>query len=475
MSDESAAQPTSAQPPAGQLGQREPEPRQKVSYQPTEGLSYDPSEAKYWDEAGLRGEVRRVFEVCNGCRMCFKYCDSFPMLFQLLDEKHDGDVTRVSAGETSRIMDACFQCKLCEVQCPYTPRDGHEFRLDFPKLVHRYKAVRAQREGSPLRDRLLGDPDAAAALARASFGLANVMNRVGLHRWFMEKLVGIHREKLLPDFASQTFEAWARKRGLTEGEPGGEAVLFQTCYVQHNEPQIGRDTIEVLQKNQVDVRCASHLVCCGMPAWESGRIFELRRRARINLDRLEPFVDAGAKVLAINPTCSMMLRREYPELVDPADRARAEKVAGAVQDPSEYLWSIRKEERFSAGSVKVPEKVAYHAPCHLRAQAVGFKGRDLIRKAGAEISTTMECCGHDGTYAMKVESFEASARVGKKAFDGMQADSESETWVTDCPLAALQFEQHAGRRPLHPMSLLARGYRAAEADAGENADEKESG
>jgi glycerol-3-phosphate dehydrogenase subunit C len=34
--------------------------------------------------------------------------------------------------------------------------------------------------------------------------------------------------------------------------------------------------------------------------------------------------------------------------------------------------------------------------------------------------------------------------------------------VTDCPLAALQFEQHAGKKPLHPMSLLARSYRAAE-------------
>ena len=39
----------------------------------------------------------------------------------------------------------------------------------------------------------------------------------------------------------------------------------------------------------------------------------------------------------------------------------------------------------------------------------------------------------------------------------MQA-SEAETWVTDCPLAAIQFEQHAGQRPIHPMSLLAKAY-----------------
>jgi hypothetical protein len=90
---------------------------------------------------------------------------------------------------------------------------------------------------------------------------------------------------------------------------------------------------------------------------------------------------------------------------------------------------------------------------------VGFRGRDLIRRTGTEdVSAVLECCGHDGTYAMKVEGFEASKRIGQKAFGGMQG-AETETWVTDCPLAAVQFEQHAGRKPLHPMSLLARAYR----------------
>ncbi len=431
-----------------------------VSYQPTDGLSYDPKEDKYWDTQALQKEITRVFEVCHGCRMCFKYCDSFPKLFDFIDNEHDGDVRKLTDDQTAQVMGDCFQCKLCEVQCPYTPRDQHEFQLDFPKLVHRYNAIKTKKEGTRLRDRVLGDPDLAGKMARMSFGMANVMNRVALHRWFMEKALGVHRDKLLPDFASQPFSAWARQEGLMGQEPGGEVVLFQTCYVQHNEPDIGKDTVEVLQQNQVDVRCADHLVCCGMPAWESGDLAELQRRAKINLDVLEPFVDRGAKVVAINPTCSMMLRAEYPELVAPQDKARAEKVAAAVQDPGEFVWGLRKEERFNTNFGEVPAKVAYHAPCHLRAQGVGFKGRDLIRKAGAEISTVMECCGHDGTYAMKVESFEASKRVGKKSFDGMQQDPDAETWVTDCPLAAIQFEQHAGKKPLHPMSLLAKAYRA---------------
>jgi len=150
----------------------------------------------------------------------------------------------------------------------------------------------------------------------------------------------------------------------------------------------------------------------------------------------------------------------YPALVEPADRPAAEKVAAAVMDPGEFLWSIRNEPRCAVPFQSTPgDTVAYHAPCHLRAQGVGFKGRDLLRRIpGVSASTVLECCGHDGTYAMTVEGFEPAARIGRKAFDGMQ-EAGAKLWATDCPLAAIQFEQHAGVRPLHPMTILARAYR----------------
>ncbi len=231
--------------------------------------------------------------------------------------------------------------------------------------------------------------------------------------------------------------------------------------MQNNEPQIGRDTLEVMDRNQVKTACVKGLQCCGMPAWETGDLETVRKQAANNLKILKPFVEAGAKVVAINPTCAMMMRREYPELLPEALRPEARKLAELVRDPSELLWEIRDQPRFNTDFKSTPAgPVAYHAPCHLRAQAVGFKGRDLLRKIpGVQPKLTMECCGHDGTYAMKVEGFENSIKVGQKAFDGMK-EAEAEVWATDCPLAALQFQQHAGKKPMHPMSILARAYRA---------------
>ena len=431
-----------------------------ISYSPTSGLAYDPSDDLYWDPAALKGEIDRTFEICHGCRMCFKYCDSFPALFAFLDERHDGDVRLITANETAQIMDACFQCKLCEVQCPYSVRDEHKFQLDFPKLVHRYKAQRTRVSGTRLRDRILGDPDRMAGAARASGRLVNTLNsRSRLHRRFLDLLLGIHPDKELPQFARTTFTTWAVDKGLVSASSSeGEVVLFPTCYVENNEPEVGQDTVSVLSRNGVDVTCETGLQCCGMPAWESGDLKTLQKKANINLDRLTPHVAAGKSVVAINPTCSMMLRREYPGLVAEKDKARAEKVAAAVVDPSEFLWSIRDEDRFDDNFASTPGNVSYHAPCHLRAQAIGFQGRDLIRRIPAvKPSTTIECCGHDGTFAMKTEGYEVSVRIGKKAFDGI-GSNDAEVWATDCPLAALQFAQHAGRRPMHPMSILARAY-----------------
>src|SRR5262245_61602364 len=162
------------------------EPR-PIAYRPTEGLTYDPADRKYWEPAALDPEVTRTFEICHGCRLCFKYCDAFPTLFDLIDRRHDGDVARITPAETATVVDDCFQCKRCEVQCPYTRREGHEFQLDFPAMVHRYKAQRARRKGLRLRDRVLGDPDRTGRLARASLGIANLGNRLRPVRWFLEK------------------------------------------------------------------------------------------------------------------------------------------------------------------------------------------------------------------------------------------------------------------------------------------------
>ena len=48
--------------------------------------------ADFWDEASLMTEMERVFDICHGCRRCVSLCQSFPNLFDLVDETDDGEV-----------------------------------------------------------------------------------------------------------------------------------------------------------------------------------------------------------------------------------------------------------------------------------------------------------------------------------------------------------------------------------------------
>lgn len=436
----------------------------EIRYAPTDGLTYNPNDAKYWDKQALQKELDRAFDLCNGCRMCFKFCQSFPILFDGVDEA--GDVRRLQPPTVEAVIDHCFQCKLCYTQCPYTEAEGHEFKLDFPRLILRANAIRRKERGTPARERILANPDRLGKVGTLLPMVANAANRNHAHRVLMEKALGIHRDKLLPDFAAETFPDWVKREldGATVTPDGAHKVfLYGTCFVNWNKPAVGQAAFRVLRHNDCKVAAPGHR-CCGMPAIDNGDMDAARAAARDNVEALLPYVDDGYTIAVINPTCSLMLRHEYPDLLDdpaqPDLAAAATRVANATRDLGEYLFGLRQQGQFKEDFQSTPGgEVAYHAPCHLRMQNVGFRGRDLMRRIPAvKPKLVAECCGHDGTWAMKTEFFALSLKNGEKAFSGM-TDIGADVWATECPLAAMQFKQATGREPLHPVEVLDRAYR----------------
>ncbi|MGH7906529.1 MAG: heterodisulfide reductase-related iron-sulfur binding cluster, partial [Candidatus Binataceae bacterium] len=349
-------------------------------------------------------------------------------------------------------------CKLCEVRCPYTPRDGHEFQLDFPRLMTRAKSVKAKEHGIGLRERLLGDPDRTGRLGSIAPGLANWGCRNRFQRAVMEKLAGIHRDKKLPELAGETFTKWLHRTGLpaAPGEPSAKVALFHTCFANFYEPGAAKAAVKVLARNGCEI-VSPNQNCCGMPALDGGDIEFARKQARANVATLLPLARRGYKIAAINPTCSLTMRLEYPGVLGTAE---ARELAAAVADTHEVLYELRRAGKFDRNFRSTPKSVAYHLPCHLKAQHIGMRSRDLIRSIPDTSVTTVDACSaHDGTWAMKREFFELSMKLGEKAFDGMR-DAGANVMATDCQLAALQIEQATGTRPLHPLEVLARAYEA---------------
>ena len=271
-------------------------------------MSFELDSKSFWDQSQVEADLKRVFDICNGCRRCYNLCPSFNDLFSRLDrESVDGDAEKLSTGDLGTVTDLCYQCKLCFNHCPYTP--PHRWDVDFPRLMFRSKAVQVKRDGQSLQDRFLGQTDLIGRLGTFFAPVVNWANRNPFNRWLMEKILGIHRERILPSYASETFHRWFDKRGTkTLSESGKKVALFYTCSVNYNEPDIGKAAVKVLEKNGIRVVCPEQ-ICCGMPFLDGGDVKATQRNARANIDSLHALVKQGYDVVVPGPTCSYMLKR----------------------------------------------------------------------------------------------------------------------------------------------------------------------
>jgi Fe-S oxidoreductase len=398
-------------------------------------------------------ELARVTELCDSCRRCYRLCASFDYMLDVAVDGNDGDVSKITSADYRKIVDLCWQCKLCYNHCPYTP--PHAWDIDFPRLMLRAKAARARSEGVTRQDALLGDVDAVGALGCATAPLSNWANRFAPHRVLLEAVVGIDRGRNLPRFHRQTFARWFRERGGRRVSAGRPVALFYSCSVNYNEPQVGRDAVAVLEKNGCAVSCPEQ-VCCGMPYLDGGDVAAAAESAQRNVAALLPAVERGALIVVPQPTCSYVLKQEYPML---APGAAAEAVAAATRDVFEYLFSRHREGTLVTDFPGPgPGRVAYQMPCHLRAQNMGFKTRDVLQLVpGTRVSVVEKCTAMDGTWGMKKEHYPISLEFARKAAREMEG-SAPDTFATDCTLSALQIEAVRRKKPAHPLTLLREAY-----------------
>jgi glycerol-3-phosphate dehydrogenase subunit C len=411
-------------------------------------------------------ETLRIFEVCDGCRRCFNLCPSFSTLFERIDAG-DSDLSKLATRDFEQVADECYYCKLCYNHCPYTP--PHQYEIDFPRLMVGWKKLQAQEGKARWRDRLLVRTDWIGKLGTLVAPLANWANAQTWFRGILHRIVGIHRDRQLVRFQEETFPHWLqrtredRRRGLYVGRlaevgagppPAAKVVLFSTCLVDYHSMEVGQATVAVLEKNGVEV-VRPEQQCCGMPLFDTGDISGILKKAQANVATLKPWVDRGYDIIAPVPSCSLMLKREYPHLLQTED---AKLVASHTFDVCEYLMKLKKQGKLDTNFPNRPGKIAYQIPCHLRDQNIGFKSKELMELTGASVEVIERCSGHDGTWGVKVEFFDLSMKIAAKAVREVEA-VQADLVVSDCPLSGVQLTQAGGGKPtLHPIEVVKRAY-----------------
>jgi len=425
--------------------------------------TYDPHHPDYLDEGDLRQELTRVFDLCHGCRLCFKLCSAFPTLFDYIDRRDDQDAAKLTKAQQDQVVDECFQCKLCYVNCPYVPGQS-EWSIDFPRLMLRAGATRYATKDVGRRERLttslLGHTDLMGKLATRSSALANTVTAKpgSMVRKVMEKTTGVSSVRLLPPFARQRFSTWFKKRPRVRvTRRQGRVAIFPTCLVEYHNPAVGQDMVKVYERNGIECSITEGVGCCGAPWLHSGDLDQFTKTAVKNVRALATIVERGHDIVVPQPTCSYVLRRDYLDYVGGPD---AEMVAAHTYDAAEYLMRVHRAEGTSLDTDfrgDVPDEIAYHTPCHLRAQNIGFKSRDLMKLTGARIKLVQQCSGIDGMWGLKAANAELSLPIGRKLADALEAVG-GDVVAGDCHLANTAISEQTGRVPLHPLQVMARAY-----------------
>jgi glycerol-3-phosphate dehydrogenase subunit C len=287
-------------------------------------------------------------------------------------------------------------------------------------------------------------------------------------RKLMQKAAHVDAEAKLPKFNGRTLvmRAAADKLEVNQAAPayGRKAVLYATCFANYNNPEIGLAARKVLAHNGV----ATEIVyprCCGMPQLERGDVARVAEHAKSVSEALLPHVEKGYDVIALVPSCALMLKFEWPLILPDDDRVK--QLAEATYDISEYVVEIAAREGLAPGLKPLQGGVALHIACHARAQNMGQKAAELLRLIPEpDVQVIERCSGHGGAWGVMEGNFDIALKVGRPvARQALQAGKAH--IASECPLAADHIVQGMERladgaaypkESDHPIQLFAKAY-----------------
>lgn len=437
-------------------------------------VTYEPRHPSYLDEADVRGELTRTFDICRDCRQCVAHCGSFPTLFDMLDTRAS-ELDQVGAGwltpaQQDSVIDACFQCKLCVVDCPSGPGTGDD-AIDVARLMLRSRAMQRDQRLVPSRPRAV-----AGLLCRTSL-TGRIVSRIpfvnGLvtaqpgswRRRLLRGLSGLSATRSLMPFAAQTFSSWFAERPKVRlNDRQGRVALVPTCLVDYQATDVGKDLVRVYERNGIE--CADSVaVCCGAPWLHAGSIDRFAKLADRAVKRLADEVRAGNDIVVMQPTCGAVIREDFVNHVTTTNRREdAELVAAHTYDGAEYLMRLHAADHTVLDldfAGVVPRSVAYHASSQLRVHDDGYASRDLLWLTGARIDLIRKSAGASSVWHLRADH-DAIAVPRSERLGELVEQARADIVAGDCALANSEIAQRSSRPVVHPVQVLARAYGIAE-------------
>ena len=391
------------------------------------------------------------FEQCIKCTICTVYCPVAAVNPDYPGPKQagpDGERLRLKQPDFyDNALKYCMNCKRCEVACPSNVRIGD--------IIQAARIKYGPQRNTSLRNFVLANTDLVGTLATPFAPIVNTAVALKPVRYMMDKVMAIDHRRVFPKYAHGTFISWYRKQAGAQAAYPKQVAYFHGCYVNYNNPQLGKDLIRIMNALGYGVQLLDKEKCCGVALISNGLYKQARRQAGTNLASIRRAVnDRGLEVITTSSTCTFTLRDEYPHLLE----MKNDDVRDRIELATRHLYRLIREQgaqlRFREDAA--PLRVAYHTPCHMEKMGWAYYSIELLRMIpGVEVTVLdSQCCGIAGTYGFKKENYATSQAVGEGLFRQIEA-SGADLVATDCETCKWQIEMSTSKRCEHPLTILA--------------------
>ena len=389
------------------------------------------------------------FEQCIKCTICTVYCP-----VAAVNPNYPGPKQAGPDGERLRLkkfnfydesLKYCINCKRCEVACPSNVKIGD---------IIQAARIKYSKKQPKLRDYILANTDLVGTLSTPFAPIVNTTLGLKPVKAILDGVMKIDHRRTFPKYAFGTFESWYKKVAEKQAAYPSQVSYFHGCYVNYNNPQLGKDLIKVMNAFSIGVQLLEKEKCCGVALISNGLIKQAQKQARTNINSIRKSVlEKKIPVIATSSTCTFTIRDEYPHLLDIYNADVREDVELATRYIYRLLSQKKTKLNFKTGQ-KI--KVAYHTPCHMEKLGWAYYSIELL-KLIPNIELTIldsQCCGIAGTYGFKKENYKTSQDIGEPLFKQIEA-LDIDYVVTDCETCKWQIEMSTSKRCEHPISILA--------------------
>ncbi|HSM87610.1 MAG TPA: FAD-linked oxidase C-terminal domain-containing protein [Candidatus Limnocylindrales bacterium] len=366
----------------------------------------------------------------------------------LLWEMLQGDVIKKGWRDDNvkEALDLCLSCKGCKADCPVNV-DMATYKAEF--LSHYW-----QGRIRPRYAYAFGWIDKWARMASAWPGLVNIAASTPGIREAMKAAAGISQQRSIPEFAPETFKSWFRKR---EGQvrSSKRVVLFPDTFNNFFLPRTARAAVSVLENAGYQVLVPTQHICCGRPLYDYGFLDMAKEYLENVMSVLMPYIDSGAPVVVLEPSCWSVLRDEINGLFP--GRRETRKIMENTFLLSEFLVQ-RAEYRppvLHLGGVM-------HAHCHHKSIVKGAEHEQtLLEKMQMGVrALTDGCCGMAGAFGYEEGHYDVSQKIGEHALaPAVRRSGRAEVIIADGFSCREQIAAMTDRQALHMAEVMELGLR----------------